>query len=433
MIVAQRLITLSVGLSLLAAVACGGGGGNELEKALQSLSQDDLPIMVLPQEAFGETSDGLEVDPQSGVGDSEQAADDTIDPEDTGEDLEKAGFVTAYSLRYEDPTFAAFENGEGILDASSTVELFDDEEAASAHLAKQIEDSGRFEGEEVEPGVTLEAVEEFAVEGVAGDATGLVLHGRFGDSNFYATGVVFTVGRLRAGTGVTRADDSDVKAEAETLGRALAERIERVLLGEIEGTPVPIPEATEEAETEPPVSGPDLAKMALGLDDLPAGASIDREAFVADEDTLASYEREFDVGSTSIGGSQLVGLECDIDLYESALEASGVFAAIETIYGGERATEFFASFFEQGAGFAPSDVVVKQPDIPEIGDEAVAIHASTGTPVGTFKYVFIWVRVDRALGVLILTALEGEVLVEDAVPLAQAMAERMEAELAANP
>ena len=93
MIIARRFIYVAIGFSLLVASACGGGG-DELEKALQSLSEDDLAIMVLPQEAFGDASDGLEVASYSGVNDSDEVADDTLDPEDTGDDLEEAGFVT---------------------------------------------------------------------------------------------------------------------------------------------------------------------------------------------------------------------------------------------------------------------------------------------------------------------------------------------------
>src|SRR3989304_752652 len=154
MIVARHFICLAIGFSLLVASACGGGG-DELEKALQSLSEDDLAIMVLPQEAFGDASDGLDVASYSGVEDSDAVADDTLDPQATGNDLEDAGFVTGYSLNFEDPTFAALEEGKGVLDASSTVELFEDEAAAAAYLAKLLEDNRRFEGEEIEPGATL--------------------------------------------------------------------------------------------------------------------------------------------------------------------------------------------------------------------------------------------------------------------------------------
>src|SRR3990172_11469036 len=176
MIMARRFICVAIGFSLLVASACGGGG-DELEKALQSLSEDDLAIMVLPQEAFGDASDGLEVASYSGVNDSDEVADDTLHPEDTGDDLEEAGFVAGYSLNFEDPSFSALEEGAGILNVSSTVELFEDEQAASSYLAKLLEDNRRFEGEEVEPGTTLEEVEEFVVEGIADDATGLILHG----------------------------------------------------------------------------------------------------------------------------------------------------------------------------------------------------------------------------------------------------------------
>ena len=433
MIMARHFISLAIGFSLLVASACGGGG-DELEKALQSLSEDDLAIMVLPQEAFGDASDGLEVASYSGVNDSDEVADDTLDPEDTGDDLEEAGFVAGYSLNFEDPTFSALEEGKGVLDASSTVELFEDEAAAAAYLAKLLEDNRRFEGEEIEPGTTLEGVEEFSVEGIADDATGLILHGSFGDSDFYATGVVFTVGRLRAGVGISRADDSDVTAEAERIGGALAERIEGVLLGDIDETPVPIPEEEPEVGEVPAPSEPPFPhRMALSLDDLPEGIDIEREGYVTDDQTESSYEREFDLASGSIGASEFMSLENDVDLFEDEFQATGFYAAFEALFTGENAVDFLGPAFSAGAGFEVGNVTAEDLGLSDVGDKSFGVRAAFDTPLTRFNGIFVSARVGRAMGTLVITGLAGEVAAADIVDLSEMMVARMEAELAASP
>jgi len=433
MIRARRFIFVAIGFSLFAASACGGGG-DELEKALQSLSEDDLATMVLPQEEYGEASKDLEIDPQSGFEDSDEAANDTLDPEDTGDDLKEAGFVTSYSLRFEDPAFSALEEGKGILDVSSTVDLFEDEAAAAAYLAKQLGDYRRFEGEEVEPGTTLEEVEEFVVEGIADDATGLVLHVSFADSDIYATGVVFTVGRLRAGTGITEADDRDVTADAQRIGRALAERIEGVLLGDVDETPVPIPEgrvdgAEENAPSEPPFPH----RMALSLDDLPEGIKIEREGYVADDQTESSYEREFDLALGSIGASEFISLENDIALSQDEFQASGYYAALEALFTGEDAVDFLGPAFSAGAGFEVGNVTAEDLGLSDVGDESFGVRAAFDTPLARFDGIIVSARVGRAMGTLVITGLAGEVAAADIVDLSEKMVARMEAELAASP
>jgi hypothetical protein len=425
---------ISVLAVALASAILGGackGGGDDLEDALKAITDDQLAIMVLPQEAYGDAAEDIEVDPDSGFEDSDEAADDTLDPEDTGDDLEEAGFVTGYSLSFEDPTFSALEDGEGILNVSSTVELFEDEQAASSYFAKLLEDNRRFEGEEFEDGTTLEEVEEFEVEGIADDATGLVFHGSFGETDFYATGVIFTVGRLRAGAGFTRADDSDVKADAERIGRALAERIEGVLLGDIDETPVPIPEEEEEgAEGRAPSEPPFPEEMALSLEDLPEGIEIEREGYVADDQAESSYEREFDLAFETIGGSEFVSLENDIDLFEDEFQASGLFAAFAALFTGENAVDFLGPAFSAGAGFEVGNVTAEDLGVSDVGDESFGVRAAFDTPLGRLDGIFVSARVGRAMGTLIITGLAGKVAAADVVDLLEKMVARMEAELA---
>ena len=83
----SQLFFLSLAAALLLAlgtVATSCGGGNEeLTQALETLQVNKLDTLVLPQEELGDESANLEIDEDSGFKNNEDAAEDTIDPDDT--------------------------------------------------------------------------------------------------------------------------------------------------------------------------------------------------------------------------------------------------------------------------------------------------------------------------------------------------------------
>jgi len=114
-----------------------------------------------------------------------------------------------------------------------------------------------------------------------------------------------------------------------------------------------------------PPETPDLARMALGVADLPAGAKVKRQGYVRDPDLVASYEREFKSG-VRLWRSRVDLLESDIALTETADEATDYFTGIETILKTRKGR---AILTKQLLG-----------DIPK------------GTPKGAFKVTFGKVR-----------------------------------------
>lgn len=425
------LLAGTVAAFLFAGAACGGQ--SELEDALDSVTEDQLDVMVLPLEAYGTEFADLEVDAEeSGPGTAADAADDSFDPDDTAQDFEDAGFIASCELMFTDPSLAALEDGEGVIGVLSGVALFSDEEAASAAVEADLEDARSVVGQEVEPGLTVEEFTEFEVEEVADDAAGAVLHQSFTEADFYTTAVLFSIGRLEAFAAITRADDVDVSAESEAIAATLRDRIEDVVLGEIEETPIPIPEEKQPQGAEAPDEPPFPHKMALSLDDLPEGVEIAREEYVADAISESSYEREFDLAFQPIGNSELISLENDIALYRTQREASGLFATNAAIFTSDRAAEFLAPAFSAGAGFEVSDVTVEDLGISDIGDESFAVRAGFDTPVGRFDGIFAAARVGRSHGLLIITGLAGKVDSADVTDLTDKMAARMTAEMASS-
>jgi hypothetical protein len=248
------LVVAALMAGCLVVAACGDEEGDlterdvsdELERALGSMAENDLAIMVLPQEDLGEEFGNLEIDDDSGFKDSEEETDETIDPDDTAGDLERAGRISGYDLSYSDPSLSALGAGEGIIAVATELDLFKDASAASDFLAKQVEDHLRLEGQQIQGDWMLEEVETFAVVGLADEAVGIRARARLGDIQAYETVVSFTLDRLVGAADVFRADDADVSSQVEGIARALEERIRGVLLGHIGGTPVPVPQAEEE-------------------------------------------------------------------------------------------------------------------------------------------------------------------------------------------
>jgi hypothetical protein len=137
-------LALPFAICLAVLTACGGDNGdNELDRALRSITENDLAIMVLPQEDLGEEFADLQIDDESGFVDNEEAADDTVDPDDTADDLERAGRINGYQLNFsigEAEVVRVLQAGEGVILVGTEVELFDDADSASDYLAKQVED-----------------------------------------------------------------------------------------------------------------------------------------------------------------------------------------------------------------------------------------------------------------------------------------------------
>jgi len=244
--------------------ACGGGGdltgreisGDELERALRSVVENDLAIMVLPQENLGDEFANLETDEDSGFVDNQEAADGTIDPDDTASDLEQAGRINGYELSYTDTSLSALETGEGVVQVATDVSLFRDVGAASDFLAKEADDHQRFEGKEIGPSLILEEVETFAVDGLGDEAIGLRARASLGGAKLYLTSVSFRLDRLVGGAWLFRADDASVNSQVEAIAWALEERIKDVLLGDIGEVPVPQAEEEEASPTSTPTPVP---------------------------------------------------------------------------------------------------------------------------------------------------------------------------------
>jgi hypothetical protein len=88
--------------------------------------------------------------------------------------------------------------------------------------------------------------------------------------------------------------------------------------------------ASSAASAAAPPDTPDLAQMALGVSDLPAGAKVRRQGYVKDSDFVAAYQREFKSG-VRIGRSRVDLLESDVALAQTAEEAASYYAGVAAV------------------------------------------------------------------------------------------------------
>jgi hypothetical protein len=243
--VLRTALTLTAVLSAIVSAGCGGASrDNDLRQALRSANKRDLAVMVLPKSALGKEFATLEIAPYSHPlgysSNAQEAPSDTIDPKDTGATLGDAGRVIGYDLTYGDPDLSALKSGRGVLFVKTSVDLFTDDGSARSYVEKIGRDYQRLAGRNLGGG-KVDQVESFLVEEVGDEAIGR--RARITSSGVQLSGtiIMFHLGRIVGFASVARADRENEGERVKSLGRALATRIEAVLLGEIKERPVPLP------------------------------------------------------------------------------------------------------------------------------------------------------------------------------------------------
>ena len=113
------------------------------------------------------------------------------------------------------------------------------------------------------------------------------------------------------------------------LARLLAKRIRQAGGASLGFQPVFVPQTARKGQ--PPAGGPDLAPMALAAGDLPAGAQLTNDAYVANRTALGKYVREFDFPTARLGGANLFSVESELNLLRSDAEASGVMVRLRAL------------------------------------------------------------------------------------------------------
>ena len=363
----------------------------------------------------------------SGYQDNQAAAGDTINPSDTAEDLASQGRLDGYKHDFIDPG--------GLFVISSSVDRFDTPGSAQTFVKRQIDDIRQLKGKEIEEGVILKEFQDLDPPSVGSDAVAARL-----TASIVALGSVVRVavvswrrGSVVASVGIVGFDAVDRSAAAGRLARRMDRRIAREHAVEISATaivpptPTPVPTATPHLPPEEAArrEGFDLPSMLLTPEDLPDGATIESEGFKESE-AVSSYNREFEPEDLvmNVGSSVISDINITVDLYASAADAVrpvSVFKAVDPKVFGQLVGPAVA----EGAGFTPENLEIERLELPSIGDAAAGFLMTIETAdVGFVGYLLFFAK-GRIGAKVFVFGPGGGVALEDVVPLAQLVEERI--------
>lgn len=414
----MRVVLVAV-LLAFATGGCGALNGHD-EKPAAVVTNDQLAIMVLPQDEVGPAGAGMRIDDESGPSNNNEGADDTIDPKDTASSLARAGRLRGYDLMYSSPRqVAIWRKGGGYTDVSTSVELFETESAASAYLYDQIHDFERFRGRQVGHGLRLASSEVFDVVGVGDEAAGVRGTFRYQDLRVKGTLVAFRRGRIVASASIGRGDKRDITEETRTLALALDGRIRKVLAGELDAEPVPLARdvLAEAAER--------VSAMTLSRPDLPARVTVLHEQRKIEDDRV-DYVRQFGVEGARFGGSRFLTLRAETQVVADEAYAREAIRTLASPHGRRLMVRSFAKAFARDSGVEARDLRSRR--LVGLPPDAAGVAMSVQTPKGPFEAVILTVRVRNAVETL---SAFGPASAVDPRDL-EALAEKSRARLDAN-
>ena len=207
------------------------------DTVLIDVTRDHLPAMVLAHSEIQLEFPFLQLEPTlTGYQDNEQAAGQTMDPNDTSGDLAERGRLDGYETEFVDSAVQAsgLTSQERPLGLSVSLNLMETPESARRYLKDQMDEIQRFQGVDVDGTIVNEFRQaELAglVEYAVADCVTIAI-AAFG-ATAQAGVVLWQRGPIVAIVGVTGFDDSDRSAAIERLARQMDRRIKRVLAGEI--------------------------------------------------------------------------------------------------------------------------------------------------------------------------------------------------------
>lgn len=331
---------------------CGLGQKDEPAAVEQpEVTKAQLAAMVLPVDQLGEGVAALEVDDDVGVVQNRQAADDSLDPDDTGKSLRSDGRLTGYKLSYSHPRLLSAKT-KGVLGVGSSVEVLEDPVYAAQYLHARLNDYESFK--KAVPGIKLSGLSTF--QAPVGDEAGgrRVKLSIPGVLTGYLTDVYFRRGRIVASVEVVRADRSDAQEEALRLASELDKRIQAVLSGQIKVEQAKKPDKSNE------ITAAELVKLpaqTLKPADVGPGVAAIREGRLQDDD-YEGYFREFE--DVMVGGSHLIKLRAAAELYKSK-KAAEIAHKIRTEEVGRRIfAQAIVKGFADETGVRPTNVVTRQ-------------------------------------------------------------------------
>jgi hypothetical protein len=319
--------------------------------------------MTLGVTSLGEDYQGFEevaVGPEANL---DLARKTLQDPSDEADDI--ATFGRSLGARAELRPRSVRVGASDITALQSWVGLFESDEGAAGYLADFVQDAAKGIGGGIPDDLEVTLAESFALDAIAADTVGLILTQSIGDGlERFQTIVAVRVGRLLGFVAIVHPDDADRRLRAIQLAETLAERMERVLVGEIvPPEPPPVLEllrsyrfeyrqTVDKGSSEATIVSSGVEVVGVGLDctlnfDLDGFASdrhyviVDGEAQVSNEDDPDAVYDETSLDAYNTAADLIYCPGWPVELLASGLDV--VLAGrpiVETTFDGEPAISY---------------------------------------------------------------------------------------------
>lgn len=393
---------------------------SELQEPIADLRSRDLEVLVLAESEIGSLVRGFEIDSGSGPSDNAEAAENSLNPDDTEADMDERGRISGYSLDFTNPS----PGEEDVLQVGTTVTLWEDADLASEAFELAVAEFFDYEGEEIE-GLTLVSVEEFDPGDIGDEATGLRIEMEVpGLGSIYGTAVYVRLDRLGLNANMIGLGNESFDEDMIELADAHIAWVTDVLTGELDPEPVEIPEPADPVD--PDGDAPPLDEVSLQASDLPAGfVETERGFETADPAGLYDYTSAFESVEeyAQVGNSRIASIENNIIVYESTVEAQAFVGAIAGLLEGDSGAEFMLEIF-RAEGVPATTVETERRDI-DYGDQTVAVSARAETELGNVILSFILTRTGATVTAFIVVGEAENFDLQDVGPIVETVVDRV--------
>jgi hypothetical protein len=414
----HRLLWRSLlgGAVIAGAVAMLAGCQDRDQVSTEKVELSDLRAMVMPRDELGLLAIGLRVSDSSGWKRNRTAADESLDPHDTGRSLAKSGRLGGYSLVYSRPRgFAADE--ERPLLVSTEVELFRDDATASSYLRGEVARAMRLRGRTLPQG-KIAAVDRFGGGEVGDESEGIRSTVVIDDFVGYGTTVGFRRGRTVASVSVLNQVDSGGPGDVLRIAGALDDRIGRVASGALVEAAAKLPKAKWWHAV------PDPRPLTLEGEQLARGAARTHRHYLRTRVALV-YWREYELDRGPLGSSRIIWLRTMTQAFRSARLARRDQAYVASAGGSRSITHRLLRGWFRRTGFRPTNVEARP--LPASDQDTSGFQAFFDVPRGRAKAVLVSVRRGRLTGSVAVFGLAREVRPEDVLALRGKLRARLEA------
>ena len=177
----------------------------------------------------------------------------------------------------------------------------------------------------------------------------------------------------------------------------LARRITHLVAGLLAASVVLVATARAADPPPPPSAQPDLAAMAIGVKDLPRGATVTDQGATKFPGAEAAYERSFELSRRAARKAGFEFLDSSVALFQDVPTASSLFAGVRRYFASSSGRRAVARETARELGIASRRVEVGTARNLQVGDDSFGLLVTARMSRLTVREVIAMGRVDRVI------------------------------------